>query len=162
MVYRHVDISPSTVQQHVSKFLATRLNVLRHVRDALADCQDKQKEQADAKGRGFIYVERSDTKFLFSAKTLPLNVVSDVFKPKLRSRFIIPFTVVAEKGHAYTLNFPRKLRTYPVLYVGLRKPCQKLSYVSLEALATQNLTLSSAAEYESGGQSESLSRCDPT
>ena len=54
MTDRLADISPATVSKQVSKFLATRLNVLRHVRDALANSQDQQKEQADAKGRGCI------------------------------------------------------------------------------------------------------------
>ena len=49
---RLADISPATVKKQVSEYLATRLNVLRHVREALADSQDKQKDQSDAKGRG--------------------------------------------------------------------------------------------------------------
>ena len=43
------EISPATVHRQVNKFLATRWNVLLHVRDALADIQDKKKEQADDK-----------------------------------------------------------------------------------------------------------------
>ena len=42
------------MQKQVSEFLATRFSVLRRVRDAMADVQNKQKEQADAKGRGCI------------------------------------------------------------------------------------------------------------
>ena len=45
------DISPATVQKQVGEFLATRLNDLRHVRDAMAESQDQQKQQADAKNR---------------------------------------------------------------------------------------------------------------
>ena len=48
---KHADISSTTMQKQVSKFLATRFSVFRHVRDAMADSQDKRKEQADAKGR---------------------------------------------------------------------------------------------------------------
>ena len=48
MADRLVDISPATVHKQVSEFLATRLNVLRYVRDVLADSRDNQKEQADA------------------------------------------------------------------------------------------------------------------
>ena len=40
---RLAEISPATVQKQVGDFIATRLNVLRHVRDALADSQDQQK-----------------------------------------------------------------------------------------------------------------------
>ncbi|EGZ07105.1 hypothetical protein PHYSODRAFT_362873, partial [Phytophthora sojae] len=64
----------------------------------MADSQDVQKEQADARGR-----------------------VSAVFKTKLRPRFIGPFKVVAKKGLAYTLNLPKKMRTHTVFYVGLLK-----------------------------------------
>ena len=42
------DISPTTIQDKVSKFLATGFCVLRHVRDVMADRQFKQNDQADA------------------------------------------------------------------------------------------------------------------
>ena len=45
---RLADISPATVQKQVGEFLATRLNVLRHVRDEMAESQDQQKHRADA------------------------------------------------------------------------------------------------------------------
>ena len=48
------ETSTTTIQKQVSEFLATRFSVLRHVRDAMADSQDKQNEQDDAKGRGCI------------------------------------------------------------------------------------------------------------
>ena len=38
---RLAEISPITVQKQVSEFFATRLNVLRHVLDAMADSQDE-------------------------------------------------------------------------------------------------------------------------
>ena len=41
-------ISPATGYRQVSKSLAIRVNVLRHVCDALIDRQYKQKLQADA------------------------------------------------------------------------------------------------------------------
>ena len=51
---RLAHVSSSTVQKQVSAYLTTRLNGLRHVCDAMADSQDKQKEQEDAKGRSCI------------------------------------------------------------------------------------------------------------
>ena len=101
------------MQKQVSEFLATHFSVSRHVRDAMADSQDKQKEQADAKGRGCIYSYEVGDQVLLKAKILPTNVVSAVFKTNLRPRFIGSFTVIAKKGIAYTLNLPRKLRTPP-------------------------------------------------
>jgi hypothetical protein len=61
--------------------------------------------------------------------------VSAVFKTKLRPRFVGPFTVVAKKGLAYTLNLPKKMRTHPVFYVGLLKPYHDPSHVSSDELA---------------------------
>ena len=59
---RLAKVIPSTVQKQDSAFLTTRLNVLRQVRDAIVDSQDKKKEQADAKGRSCIERMRSVTK----------------------------------------------------------------------------------------------------
>ncbi|EGZ23014.1 hypothetical protein PHYSODRAFT_364726, partial [Phytophthora sojae] len=56
----------------------------------MAESQDKQKEHADARGRGNVEM-------------------SAVFKMKLRPRFIGPFKFVAKKGLAYTLNLPKNL-----------------------------------------------------
>ncbi|POM58679.1 Pol protein putative [Phytophthora palmivora] len=100
------DVSSTAVQKQVDDFLSLRLSVLRHVRDAMAESQDVQNEQADAR-------------------------VSAVFKTKLRPRFIGPFKVVAKKGLAYTLNLPKKMRTHPVFYVGLLKPYRDPSQVNL-------------------------------
>ena len=128
------EISPSTMQKRVSEFLATRFSVLRHVRDAMADSQYKQKEQADAKGRGCIDSYEVEDQVLLNAKNLPTNVVSTIFKTKLRPRFIGPFTVIAKKGLAYTLNITRKLRTHPVFYVGFFKPYYNPSLVDRKDL----------------------------
>ena len=38
------EISPTTIQKEVSEFLMTLFSVLRRVRDAMVDSQDKQKE----------------------------------------------------------------------------------------------------------------------
>jgi len=45
-----------------------------------------------------------------------------------------PFTVVAKKGLAYTLNLPKKLRTHPVFYVGLFEQYHDPSQVSSDEL----------------------------
>ncbi|CAI5739853.1 unnamed protein product [Peronospora farinosa] len=110
---RLADVNPNTVTKQVNTFLATRLNVLRHAEDQV----------------------------LLNAKNLPTNVVSAVFKTKLRPRFIGHFTVVSKKGLAYTLNLPRKLRTHPVLYVGMLKPYRYPSQVNAKALAPSSSAL---------------------
>ena len=62
---------------------------------------------------------RRGAQVLLNPKYRPTNVVSGVFKTKLRPRFQGTFTDVAKKGLAYTLNLPCKLRTHPVFYVGI-------------------------------------------
>ena len=47
---RLADVSPASVKQQVGEFLAPRLNVLRHVRDVMADSQYRQKANADGIG----------------------------------------------------------------------------------------------------------------
>jgi hypothetical protein len=119
---RLADVSPLTVRKQVDEFLSTHLSVLRHVRDAMAESQDKHKEQADTKSRGNVESYEVGDLMLLNAKNLPTHAVSAAFKTKLRPRFVGPFTVVAKKGLAYTLNLPKKMRTHPVFYVGLLKP----------------------------------------
>ena len=101
------------MQKQVSEFITTRFSVLRHVRDTMADSQDKQKEQAGGKGRECIDSYEVEDQVLLNAKNLPTNVVSSAFKTKFRPRFIGPFKVIAKKGIDYTLKLPRKLRTPP-------------------------------------------------
>jgi hypothetical protein len=101
----------------------------------MANSQDKQKEQADAKGRGNVESYEVGDLVLLNAKNLPTHAVSAVFKTKLRPRFVGPFTVVAKKGLAYTLNLPKKMRTHPVFYVCLLKPYHDPSHVSSDDLA---------------------------
>ena len=72
------------------------------------------------------------TKYYITAKNLPTNVVSAVFKKKLRPRFIGPFEIVFKKGLAYTLDLPCKLRTHPMFYVGMLKPYRDPSHVVVE------------------------------
>ena len=57
------------MQKQVIEFIATRFSVLRHVRDAMAARQDKQKEQADAKGRGCIDYYEVGEQILLMLKT---------------------------------------------------------------------------------------------
>ena len=106
VAYRLADVIPATVQKQIRAYLTTHLNVLRHLCDAMADSHDKQKEQADVKGRSCIESYEVCDQVLLNAMNISTYVVSAVFKTKLRPRFIGPFTVVAKTSLAYTLNFP--------------------------------------------------------
>ena len=54
MAYRLANIIPITIKKTLNKFLATRLNVFRNVRDAMDESQPKQKQEEDTNGRGCI------------------------------------------------------------------------------------------------------------
>ena len=56
----------------------------------------EEKESADAKSSGCIESYEAGDQVLLNAKNYPINVVSAVFKTRLRPRFIGPFTVVAK------------------------------------------------------------------
>ena len=159
---RLADISPATVQKQVGEFLATRLNVLIHVRDAMDESQGQQKQQADAKNRGCIESYKFGDQVLLHAKNLPTNVVSAVFKTKLRARFIGPFTITDKKGLAYALNIPRKLCTHPVFYVDLLKPYRDPSHVNLEALAPMTRAVPRIAVSESASPTDPPSEFEHT
>ncbi|KAG3104895.1 hypothetical protein PI124_g10113 [Phytophthora idaei] len=131
---RLADSSSVAVRKQVDDFVSLRLNVLRQVRDAMAESQTLQKEYADVQGRGNVERFEVGGLVLLNAKNLPTHAASAVFKTKLSPRFIGPFKVVAKKGLAYTLNLPKKMRTHPVFYVGLRKPYQDPAQVSVDAL----------------------------
>ena len=86
-----------------------------------------------SKAEVVLIVIRSVKKYYLMQKTTT-NVVSAVFKTKLRPRFIGSFTVVAKKVLAYTLNFSHILRTHPVFYVGMLKPYRDPSHVDVRRL----------------------------
>ncbi|OWZ14103.1 LOW QUALITY PROTEIN: Retroelement [Phytophthora megakarya] len=110
---RLADVSPGAVRKQVDDFGSLRVSVMRQVCDAMAESQDTQKENADAKIRNNM--ERFDT--------------------EIWPRFIGPFKVVAKKGLGYTLKLPKKMCMHIIFYVGLLKPYRDLALVSSEALA---------------------------
>ena len=59
-----------TVNIQVRELLATRLNVLRVVRDTMAESQDKQKQHADHKGRKCIITYAVGDQVLLNAKKI--------------------------------------------------------------------------------------------
>ena len=87
-------------------------------------------------------------------KNLPTNVVSAVFKPKWCPRFIGPFTVVTEKGQAYTLSLSRNLNTHTMLSDGMLKLYVDWRYVNVETLVSKGSVLSQAIPFISEGQAD--------
>ena len=69
MADRQADITPATVNKQVSKFLATRLNVLRHVRAHLLMAKIGSRNKLMLKADIVFTVMRSETKFFSMVKT---------------------------------------------------------------------------------------------
>ncbi|GMF45064.1 unnamed protein product [Phytophthora fragariaefolia] len=137
---RLVDVIPLAVQKQVDAFLSTPLSVFRHVRDAMAESHDKQKEHADAKGRRFVNCYE----------------VAD----------LVLLNVVAKKGLEYTLNLPKKMCPHPVFYVGLLKPYLDPARVSFGDLGSRASPTHLEAEPSSQqevprGQSQDCDRAEP-
>ncbi|OWZ18614.1 Pol Polyprotein [Phytophthora megakarya] len=64
------DISTTALLKQVDDFLSTRLSVLRRIRDAMAERQYVQKEQADTRSRGNLGIFELEDKMLLNAKNL--------------------------------------------------------------------------------------------
>ena len=102
-------------------FLTTRINTVRRVRDAMAEAQDLQKEQADKNGRKNVSVFTEGQYVLVSTKNIANAAVSSLGSSKLLPRFIGPFKVLKRTGTAYTLDLPSWIKIHPTFYVGLLK-----------------------------------------
>ncbi|GMF32984.1 unnamed protein product [Phytophthora fragariaefolia] len=98
----------------------------------MTESQGKPKEHADARDRNNLASYSVGDLVLLNAKTLPTYAVSSVFNTKLGPHYIGIFKVVAKKGLAYTLHLPKKMRTHPVLCVGLLKPYEDPAQVRME------------------------------
>ncbi|POM68620.1 Polyprotein, partial [Phytophthora palmivora] len=102
----------------VSAFVQRRASIARFVRDALQDAVDKQKENADKRGRKNMATFRIGEKVLLSTDGIRSSAVTNLGASKLAPRIIGPFRVVKVNGEAYTLDIPTSLRLHPTLFVG--------------------------------------------
>jgi hypothetical protein len=95
--------------------------LLRFVRDSLAAAVDRQKEQADKRGRRNTEVFKVNELVLLATANLPTHALSQMKTRKLLDRFIGPFRVLHRHGDAYTLDLPKAMRLHPTFYVGRLK-----------------------------------------
>ena len=116
-------------------FLSKRQAVVRFVRDAIALAIDKQKEQADKKGRKNKNIFTVGSLVLLSTALLPTHAISNLGSNKLLPRYIGPFKVLKKKGDAYTIDLPTSMRTHPTFYVGRLKEYIRYSPSSSRLLA---------------------------
>ncbi|KAE9289093.1 hypothetical protein PR003_g25646, partial [Phytophthora rubi] len=105
----------------VSEFVLQRQSIARFVRDALQDAVDKQKENADKRGRKNMATFETGVQVLLSTDGIRSSAVTNLGASKLAPRFIGPFRVLKVNGEAYTLDIPTSLRLHPTFYVGRLK-----------------------------------------
>ncbi|KAE9163869.1 hypothetical protein PF005_g30264 [Phytophthora fragariae] len=105
----------------VSEFVMQRQSIARFVRDALQDAVDKQKENADKRGRNNMATFETGDQVLLSTDGIRSSVVTNLGASKLAPRFIGPFRVMKVNREAYTLDIPTSLRLHPTFYVGRLK-----------------------------------------
>ena len=105
----------------VTDFLILRQGITRFVRDSLQQAVDKQKENADKRGRKHTLTFKEDDRVLLSTSGLPNTSVTNLGANKYAPRYIGPFRVVKVHGDAYTLHIPTTMRLHPTFYVGRLK-----------------------------------------
>jgi hypothetical protein len=91
------------------------------VRDAIAMAVDKQKENADKRGRKNMETFKVGERVLLSVTGITAHAVTNLGANKLLPRFIGAFTIVAALGDAYTIDIPTAMRLHPTFYVGRLK-----------------------------------------
>ncbi|KAE9281308.1 hypothetical protein PR003_g27714 [Phytophthora rubi] len=106
----------------VSEFLLHRQAVTQFVRDALQAAVDRQKANADRRGRKNMSSFRRGERVLLSTDGIQGTAVTNLGANKLAPRFIGPFKVLKVIGDAYTLDIPTAMRLHPTFYVGRLKP----------------------------------------
>jgi hypothetical protein len=162
-------------KKSINDFLLQRQMLLRFVRDNLAAAVDRQKEQADKRGRRNTEVFKVNELVLLATANLPAHALSQMKTRKLLDRFIGPFRVLHRHGDAYTLDLPKAMRLHPTFYVGRLKryhrsmekeltPLVPSSTQRYDARATSELTSREAASPPSGVNTSLVStyRCPQT
>ncbi|GMF54793.1 unnamed protein product [Phytophthora fragariaefolia] len=105
----------------VSALVQRRKSIARFVRDALQEAVDKQKENADKRGRKNMATFTIGEQVLLSTDSIRSSAVTNLGASKLTPRFIGPFRVMKVNGEVYTLGIPTSLRLHPTFYVGRLK-----------------------------------------
>ncbi|KAE8875196.1 hypothetical protein PF003_g40665 [Phytophthora fragariae] len=106
----------------VSEFLLHRQAVTRFVRDALQVAVDRQKANANRRGRKNMSSFRRGERVFLSTEGIQGTAVTNLGANKLAPRFIGPFKILKVIGDAYTLDVPTAMRLHPTFYVGRLKP----------------------------------------
>uniref|UniRef100_A0AAV1TEL2 Tf2-1-like SH3-like domain-containing protein n=1 Tax=Peronospora matthiolae TaxID=2874970 RepID=A0AAV1TEL2_9STRA len=108
--------------ESAEEFLLTREAAVRFAQDSISDALDRQKRDADERGRADVLSFDEGDLVLFSTVNLPKHAVTNVGSSILLPTYIGPFRVLRRMGNAYTIELPRKMRTHPTFYVGRIRP----------------------------------------
>ncbi|KAE8878705.1 hypothetical protein PF005_g18698 [Phytophthora fragariae] len=95
----------------VPEFLLHRQAVTRFVRDALQAAVNRQKANADRRGRKNMSSFRRGERVLLSTDGIQGTAVTNLGANKLAPRFIGPFKILKVIGDAYTLDVPTPIRS---------------------------------------------------
>jgi len=92
-------------KKSINDFILQRQMMLRYVRDSLAAAVDRQKEQADKRGRKNTEVFKENDLVLLATANLPTHALSQMQTRKLIDRFNGPFRVLSRHGDAYVVRW---------------------------------------------------------
>ncbi|ETP30984.1 hypothetical protein F442_20107, partial [Phytophthora nicotianae P10297] len=137
----------------VSEFVLQRQSISRFVRDALQSAVDKQKENADKRGRKNLSTFHTVARVLLSTEGIRSSAVAVLGANKLAPRFIGPFKITKVLGDAYTLDIPSSLRLHPTFYVGRLKRYHPAEIPDPERRATSAEHASNGPHVEPGAPS---------
>ncbi|CAI5740200.1 unnamed protein product [Peronospora destructor] len=112
------DVAPHCVAPPLANY-APKISALPI--DDAAEAVDKQKENADKRGRKNMDTFQIGDKVLLSTDEFRDSAVTNLGASNLAPPFIGPFTILKTIGDAYTLDIPTSLRLHPTLYVGRLK-----------------------------------------
>ncbi|CAI5738235.1 unnamed protein product [Peronospora farinosa] len=118
----HSQCTAAKSNESAEDFLLTREAVVRFVQDSIAEAVDKQKRNADNNRKANAQTFIEGDLVLLSTVNLPKHVVTNVGSNKLLPRYIDPLRVLRRLGNAYTIEFPRRMRTHHTFYVGRLRP----------------------------------------
>ncbi|OWZ19855.1 polyprotein [Phytophthora megakarya] len=126
--------------ERVHDFVLERQAVDRYVRDALQAAVDRQRLNADKRGRKNMTKFKTGDRVLLSTEGIRDSAVTNLGASKLASRFIGPFRIIKHIGDSYTLKVPPSIRLHPTFYVGrLKKYLPATIPASLKMLETPTL-----------------------
>ncbi|ETN00367.1 hypothetical protein PPTG_18062 [Phytophthora nicotianae INRA-310] len=114
---------------------------------------DKQKENADKRGRKNLSTFHTGDRVLLSTEGIRSSAVAVLGANKLAPRFIGPFKITKVLGDAYTLDIPSSLRLHPTFYVGRLKRYHPAEIPDPERRATSAEHASNGPHVEPGAPS---------